>query len=202
MSLLGWVPGPPLLTAAPAAGADAAAAAAAAAAEAKRAREQPRFTHNASGRFESRFVTVAVAPDSPAVMLAGMGGARLGVWVAHGEGRAYFPGGEPQLRAAVGAGLAPLRYVDDAGAATEAYPANPNGSPLGIAALCSPDGRHLAMMPHPERCFLPWQLPWLPRELRRGGAHELPATAAPWLRLFQNAREWCERVPGAGAAAL
>lgn len=80
------------------------------------------------------------------------------------------------------------RYCDAKGAPTEQYPFNPNGSPAGIAALCSPDGRHLAMMPHPERCFLAWQLPWYPRGMEGLEA----ACPGPWLKLFQNAREWCE----------
>ena len=67
------------------------------------------------------------------------------------------------------------------------YPFNPNGSPEGIAALCSPDGRHLAMMPHPERCFQMWQNPWYPGDLGLGAKDP-----GPWLRLFQNAREWAE----------
>ena len=79
------------------------------------------------------------------------------------------------------------RYVDADGAQTEVYPANPNGSPLGIAGMCSENGRHLAMMPHPERCFLTWQLPYVPQEL---GLH--PKGPAPWIKLFQNAREWAE----------
>ena len=82
---------------------------------------------------------------------------------------------------------ASCRYVDASGAVTETYPANPNGSPAGIAGLCSADGRHLAMMPHPERCFLGWQLPWAPAD-----AGIDPRGAGPWLRLFQNAREWAE----------
>jgi CobB/CobQ-like glutamine amidotransferase domain len=101
-------------------------------------------------RFECRWASVEVR-DSPAVMLSGMAGSVLGVWVAHGEGRCLFPDAEVE-RAVLDCDLAPLRYADSAGRATEAYPANPNGSPHGIAALCSADGRHLAMMPHPERC--------------------------------------------------
>ncbi len=147
--------------------------------------DQPRFIHNASGRFESRFVTVAIQ-ESPAVMLHGMAGSRLGIWVQHGEGQAYFP--QTRVLDRVKAeDLAPVRFVDDSGAATETYPFNPNGSPDGIAGLCSPDGRHLAMMPHPERCFLTWQWPWMPLLWRRDLA------ASPWLKLFQNAREWCEK---------
>lgn len=85
--------------------------------------------------------------------------------------------------------LLPLRYVDDQGQPTEEYPLNPNGSPLGIAGICSPDGRHLAMMPHPERCVLPWQWPWMPSSWRQS------LKVSPWLRMFQNACEWCLRYP-------
>jgi phosphoribosylformylglycinamidine synthase len=145
---------------------------------------QPRFIANASGRFESRFATVTIA-DSPAVMLRGMAGSTLGIWVQHGEGRAHFPDAMV-LDRVLAEGLAPIRFADDEGAPTEAYPFNPNGSPHGIAALTSPDGRHLAMMPHPERTFLKWQWGWMPSDWRRD------LTASPWLRLFQNAREWCE----------
>lgn len=79
------------------------------------------------------------------------------------------------------------RYVDSEGNPTETYPFNPNGSPLGIAALCSANGRHLAMMPHPERCFLTWQLPYYPKDIGLD-----PYGPAPWLKLFQNAREWAD----------
>lgn len=147
--------------------------------------QQPRFVHNTSGRFESRWVMVEVQ-ESPAVMLRGMEGSVLGVWAAHGEGRALFPD-EAVKRAVLDNKLAPVRYVDAGGNVTEQYPANPNGSPLGIASMCSADGRHLAMMPHPERSFLTWQMPWYPKEL--GLDAKGPA---PWLKLFQNAREWAE----------
>jgi phosphoribosylformylglycinamidine synthase len=82
--------------------------------------------------------------------------------------------------------LAPLRYVDDKSEITTNYPFNPNGSPQGIAALCSPEGRHLAMMPHPERTFLLWQWPWASENI-----HTL--RTSPWLQMFQNARVWCEK---------
>jgi len=146
---------------------------------------QPRFVGNASGRFESRFSTVAVEP-SPAIMLEGMEGATLGIWVAHGEGRALFPD-EPILDRVLADNLAPIRFVNDDAQVTAAYPHNPNGSPHGIAALCSPDGRHLAMMPHPERTFLKWQWGYMPEAWKRD------LQASPWLRMFQNARKWCER---------
>jgi len=145
---------------------------------------QPRFVRNASGRFESRFVTVKIEP-SPAVLLDGMAGSTLGIWVQHGEGRALFPD-RAVLDRVLADGLAPVRFADDEGRITESYPFNPNGSPEGIAALCSSDGRHLAIMPHPERCFLKWQWGWMPSQWRRD------LKTSPWLRLFQNARIWCE----------
>jgi phosphoribosylformylglycinamidine synthase len=144
---------------------------------------QPRFIHNKSGRFESRFSTVKIV-KSPSIMLSGMENAVLGIWVAHGEGLAYFP--DKKMFNECEQGLAPIRYVDDDSKVTEAYPFNPNGSPAGIAGLCSPDGRHLAMMPHPERAVLNWQWGWMPEDLQKSLA------ASPWLRMFQNAREWCE----------
>lgn len=149
---------------------------------------QPRFVHNMSGRFESRWATIKIL-ESPAIMLRDMEGSTLGVWVAHGEGRLYFP--DPTLVDEVRQRrLVSLVFVDDEGrvdgAVSESYPFNPNGSPFGITGLCTPDGRHLAMMPHPERAFLKWQWPWMPTELN------VRLEASPWLRMFQNAREWCE----------
>lgn len=141
------------------------------------------LTHNKSGRFESRFVSVGIE-SSRSVWLQGMEGSALGVWVAHGEGLMQFSSSEA-LERTVSAGLAPLRYLDDTGRPTEEYPLNPNGSPQGIAGLCSSDGRHLAMMPHPERCTLGWQWPWVPRDLRTS------LKPSPWLRMFDNAAAWC-----------
>ena len=151
---------------------------------------QPRFIRNRSGRFESRFAAVKILPG-PSIMLRGMEGSTLGIWVAHGEGMAYFQD-EAIKKKVMELSLAPLRYVDDAGRITESYPFNPNGSPDGIASLCSPDGRHLAVMPHPERTFLKWQWPWMPEEWRVGANGHSPLQASPWLRMFQNARIWCE----------
>lgn len=154
MALLGWVPGPDI-----------------------EEHRRPRFIRNVSGRFESRFVSVAVLP-SPAIMLEGMAGSVLGVWVAHGEGYAH---GVTSLEPT----LAPVRFVDPDGEPTEQYPFNPNGSPGGITAVCSADGRHLAMMPHPERLAVQlWQWPWMPPEWEA-------LDATPWLRIFQNAYDWC-----------
>ncbi|XP_052442517.1 phosphoribosylformylglycinamidine synthase [Carassius gibelio] len=142
------------------------------------------LTHNKSGRFESRFVSVGILP-SPAIMLEGMEGSALGVWVAHGEGLMQFRSPEAQKKL-ISASLAPLRYVDDLGTPTEIYPMNPNGSAQGIAGICSADGRHLAMMPHPERAVLGWQWAWAPQHLR--GSIE----ASPWLSMFRNAAVWCQ----------
>lgn len=146
---------------------------------------QPRFIHNPSGRFESRFSTVKILP-SPSIMLKGMEGSVLGIWVAHGEGRVFFPDKEI-LKRVEDNGLAPVRYVDDNNEITERYPFNPNGSVNGITALCSEDGRHLAIMPHPERTFLKWQWSWMPEDWKKN------LKASPWLRMFQNARKWCDK---------
>ena len=143
---------------------------------------QPRFIRNRSGRFESRWSQVKIQP-SPSVLLAGMEGSTLGVHIAHGEGQVRFPDLKI-LDAVREKNLAPLIYVDSENEPTEKYPFNPNGSVSGIAALCSPDGRHLAMMPHPERAFLPWQWHYWPSEWSNN-------QVSPWLQLFQNARKWC-----------
>ena len=143
---------------------------------------QPRFVQNTSSRFESRWVTLKVQA-SKSIMLKGMQDLVFGIHVDHGEGRLLFP--DPSIRQKVEAdGMTPVVYVDDAGNPTEAYPFNPNGSPDGLAGLCSPDGRHLAMMPHPERVFLPWQAHWLPEEMKK-------LEASPWLQMFRNAYDWC-----------
>ena len=145
---------------------------------------QPRFVKNKSGRFESRFSAAHIL-KSPAIMLKGMEGSTLGVWVAHGEGRMHFPD-ESILKEVFEKFLAPIRFVDDNCSIAEGYPFNPNGSPHGIAALCSPDGRHFAIMPHPERTFLKWQWPYGPEEWKNDSDQ-----TSPWLKMFQNAREWC-----------
>ncbi len=146
------------------------------------AERQPRFIHNTSGRFESRWTTVKVQ-KSNAIMLQGMEGLTFGIHVDHGEGKLHFPDQDifNQVQAD---GLVPVVYVDDDGQPTESYPFNPNGSPQGCAGLSSPDGRHLAMMPHPERAFLPWQAHYLPAEMK-------DLEVSPWLKMFQNAYAWC-----------
>jgi phosphoribosylformylglycinamidine synthase len=157
--------------------------------------KQPRFVQNVSGRFESRWVTVKIL-GSPAIMFKGMTDSILGIWVAHGEGRLHFS--DPTLMdEVINKKLVPVVFTDDEGRIdgkiSESYPFNPNGSPFGITGLCSPDGRHLAMMPHPERSFLKWQWPWLPDDLNDG------IKESPWIQIFQNAREWCEKIPEKGS---
>ncbi len=150
--------------------------------------KQPRFIKNKSGRFESRYLAVKIL-DSPAMMLKGMKGSVLGIWSAHGEGQFYCP--DPSVLADINVNsLAPIRYADDGEDAgtplyTEKYPFNPNGSKDGIAGICSADGRHLALMPHPERTFLSWQMAYAP-----GGTPD--SGYSPWMKMFQNAREWCD----------
>lgn len=143
---------------------------------------QPRFVQNRSQRFESRWTTVKVQP-SKALMLQGMEGLVFGIHVDHGEGRLHFPDAGI-LEQVKEDGRTPLVYVDDLGRATESYPYNPNGSVEGLAGLCSADGRHLALMPHPERAFLPWQAHYLPQEMKG-------MEVSPWLKMFQNAYHWC-----------
>jgi len=146
--------------------------------------KRPRFIRNVSRIFESRPITVGIG-ESNSIFLQDMAGSVMGVWVAHGEGQFYCPD-KTVLDQILSQGLAPIRYVDDYGAVTEEYPFNPNGSPFGIAGISSPDGRFLAMMPHPERLFQLWQWPWMPKEWKT-------LKASPWMRLFQNAREWCDQ---------
>ena len=116
-------------------------------------------------------------------MFEGMDDLVFGIHVDHGEGRLHFPDSEIKGQV-IDQSLTPLVYVDDDSEATEIYPFNPNGSPNGIAGLCSPDGRHLAMMPHPERVFLPWQAHWLPEDMKE-------LEASPWMKMFCNAYDWC-----------
>jgi phosphoribosylformylglycinamidine synthase len=142
----------------------------------------PRFTRNKVEQFEARLVTVEVMP-SPSVLLKGMTGSRLPIPVAHGEGFANFEK-TGSLSGILGAGLAALRYVDNRGRPADRYPFNPNGSPAGLTAVTSRDGRVTIMMPHPERVFRAVQLSWRPKDLFQ--------EEGPWLRMFQNARAFAE----------
>jgi len=150
----------------------------------------PRFTRNESEQFEARLSLVKVA-DSPSIFLDGMAGSLLPIAVAHGEGRVTL-GSEDQAKLA-DAGLIALRYVDNRGAATERYPANPNGSNAGITGLTTPDGRFTVMMPHPERVFRAIQHSWHPQRWAAsdGVGDGFPVIEdGPWLRMFRNARKW------------
>ncbi|MBS1213040.1 MAG: phosphoribosylformyl-glycineamide synthetase, partial [Proteobacteria bacterium] len=137
----------------------------------------PHFARNTSEQFEARVAMVEVL-ESPSIFLAGMGGSRIPVVVAHGEGRAEF---REDVRGVLDRNLVSLRYVDHYGRATEAFPRNPNGSPQGITGLTTPDGRFTIMMPHPERCFRTVQNSWHPGVWGEYG---------PWMRMFRNARVW------------
>jgi phosphoribosylformylglycinamidine synthase len=137
----------------------------------------PHFVRNRSEQFEARTVMVEVL-ETPSILLSGMAGSRMPIAVAHGEGRAEFRDGD-HLRSA-GSRVA-LRYVENAGGIADRYPANPNGSPLGITGLTNQDGRVTIMMPHPERVFRAVQHSWRPDDWDEDG---------PWMRLFRNARCW------------
>ena len=139
----------------------------------------PRFTTNRSERFEARLSQVEVL-DSPSLFLQGMAGSRLPIAVAHGEGFANFElqhGGRGNVSKAIAA----MRFTDNHGLATEAYPANPNGSAAGLTAVTTADGRFTAMMPHPERVFRNIQMSWTSGN---------PSDLSPWMEIWRNARRW------------
>ncbi len=135
----------------------------------------PAFRRNAVEQFEARFVLTEVL-ESPSLFFAGMEGSRIPIVVSHGEGRAVFAdaAAEQAVRGA-------LRYVDNRGQPSEAYPYNPNGSPGGLTAVTTADGRFTIMMPHPERVFRSVQMSWHPP----GWGED-----SPWMRIFRNARRW------------
>ncbi len=138
----------------------------------------PHFVRNLSEQHEARTVMVEVR-NSPSIFFKGMDGSRIPVSISHGEGRAEFaPGADQSL---LEEHLVVLRYVDHYGRVTQNYPANPNGSPQGITALTTPDGRVTVMMPHPERVFRAIQNSWRPDSWGEDG---------PWFRIFRNARLW------------
>jgi phosphoribosylformylglycinamidine synthase len=139
----------------------------------------PRFVRNRSEQFEARLSLVEIL-ESPSVLLTGMQGSVLPVAVAHGEGRAEFRDDADQ-RACEESNLVAFRYSDGRGNAARLYPANPNGSPLGIAALTTRDGRTTLMMPHPERVFRSVQNSWCPPGVGEDSG---------WMRMFRNARAW------------
>jgi phosphoribosylformylglycinamidine synthase len=135
------------------------------------AAQRPRMEHNISHKFESQFVGLTI-PANNTVMLGSLAGMKLGIWVAHGEGRFMLPGNLSNYNIA-----ARYNYT--------AYPANPNGSRGAVAAIASADGRHLAMMPHLERAIFPWQCGYYP-------TNRLNDQVTPWIDAFINARRWIE----------
>ncbi len=142
----------------------------------------PNFVQNHSEQFECRLCLVEI-DESPSILLQGMQNSRLLAAVAHKEGYAEFQNEEIQSLV-IKKHLAPIRYIDTRGRKTNVYPANPNGSPLGITGLTNLDGRVTIMMPHPERGFRTVQYSWRPRSWE--------GEEGPWLQLFRNARIWLE----------
>ena len=140
----------------------------------------PRFVRNRSERFEAREVMIKI-DDSPSLFFRGMTGSWIPIATSHGEGRAELT--TEKLAQLESQRLVAARFVDGRGLVAETYPINPNGSPRGIAAITSPDGRITAIMPHPERVFRTVQLSWHPREWGED---------SPWMRMFRNARVWVD----------
>lgn len=135
-------------------------------------KDKPELLHNRSEKFESAYLGVRILENN-SVMMGNMAGMELGIWVAHAEGRFRLPYNEDKYNI-------PLKY------SAHTYPANPNGSDYDTAALCSYDGRHLVMMPHLERAYLPWQCGYYPAERKND-------EVTPWLQAFVNARRWIEK---------
>jgi len=136
-------------------------------------KDHPKMFHNGSGKFESAFINVTI-PENSSVMLKTMAGSRLGVWLAHGEGRFVLPEDQSQFRVAA-------KYSQPE------YPGNPNDSDFGVAALTSADGRHLAIMPHLERSLFSWNWPYYPSDRKAD-------QVSPWIEPFVNARDWIKKV--------
>lgn len=134
---------------------------------------KPRMLHNDSHKFESQFLGLTI-PENNSIMLGSLSGTKLGVWVAHGEGKFYLPKTEDNYNV-----IAKYSYAE--------YPANPNGSDYAVAGICSTDGRHLAMMPHPERAIFPWQCAHYPADRKSNDQ------VTPWIEAFVNAKNWVEK---------
>lgn len=134
--------------------------------------EKPKMLHNNSHKFESQFLGLTI-PQNNSVMFGTLSGMKLGVWVAHGEGKFHLPYAEDKYNV-----IAKYSY--------DAYPANPNGSDFSVAGICSEDGRHLAMMPHLERAIFPWQCGYYPQDRKQVDQ------VTPWIEAFVNARKWVE----------
>ena len=134
--------------------------------------QRAKMLHNDSRKFESAYLGLDI-PENKSVMFGSLSGSRLGIWVAHGEGKFHLPESEDKYHV-----VAKYAYAD--------YPGNPNGSDHSVAGICSADGRHLAMMPHLERAIFPWQCGWYPERRRND-------EVTPWIEAFVNARKWIEK---------
>jgi len=134
-------------------------------------KERTRMLHNESHKFESKFLGLTI-PENKSVMFGSLSGNKLGIWVAHGEGKFSLPLTEDNYHV-----IAKYSYDE--------YPGNPNGSDYSVAGVCSADGRHLAMMPHLERAIFPWQMAWYPSDHKND-------EVTPWIEAFVNARLWIE----------
>ena len=134
-------------------------------------KQRARMLHNDSYKFESNFLGLTI-PKNNSVMFGSLSGNKLGIWVAHGEGKFSLPEAESEYNV-----IAKYSYAG--------YPGNPNGSDYNVAGICSNDGRHLAMMPHLERAIFPWQNAWYPADRRSDDV-------TPWIEAFVNARKWIE----------
>ncbi len=133
---------------------------------------KPKMEHNISHKFESSFLSVEI-PQNNSVMFGSLSGSKLGIWVAHGEGRFSMPKEESKYNIVA-------KYIYDS------YPGNPNGSDYNTAAVCSDNGRHLAIMPHLERSLFPWQCAYYPHD-------HIKSDVTPWIEAFVNAREWIKK---------
>ena len=141
------------------------------------AQNWPHFERNLSEQYEARLTLVEIQ-QSPSILFAGMEGSRIPIVTAHGEGRAVFKDAASMDACRY---LVAARYVDNRGKVTETYPYNPNGSPQGVTAVTTPDGRFTILMPHAERVFRSVLLSWHPQEWGED---------SPWMRIFRNARAW------------
>jgi phosphoribosylformylglycinamidine synthase len=135
-------------------------------------KDHPKMHHNGSGRFESIFLNLTI-PKNNSVMLQSLEGSRLGAWVAHGEGKFILPKDQSKFQIA-----ATYSY--------DQYPGRPGDSDFATAALCSHDGRHLAIMPHIERSIFPWNWGYYPTERKKD-------EVGPWIEAFSNARDWVKK---------
>ena len=137
-----------------------------------RSQLRTKMLHNDSHKFESEFISLSI-PQNNSVMFGSLSGTKLGLWVAHGEGKFLLPEAESKYNI-----IAKYNY--------HGYPGNPNGSDYDVAGICSADGRHLCMMPHLERAIFPWQNAWYPADRRQD-------EVTPWIEAFVNARKWIEK---------